>query len=464
MSGVRLDDARSEGSGACGGGEVAVCRAGWLPAPAPSDRARRLDAELDRRARWPELVDAPADAAERLAGCSPLVVGAGSVGLAVGEALVRLGVGGLSMCDPDRIGPESLLTHPVRPADVGRSKARLLATRAAEIAPRCAVRFFEGAFEALALDALADVTHVVLATDALSAELAVGQAALRFGLPLVQAAVHGPTLCAQVRVLPGDPRGGGPCLGCGFGAADWAALDRGTRFRCAGDPAAVAGGRSVPLASTTPTRSLPQLCALAGQLAVGELFADLMALRPAPAPGEGSVLELCAYHGGTTRTRLTRRPDCPVDHTPWRLRTLDADVGRLTPRGLAAAAGESDLRRVSLRVDGHVFATRAICGCPRHPRLGRFQAAGAASSGTCHDCGQARGPHPIHSHEVVPGEVLVEAADRRLADLGVAPGTSVLVRGRAGATLLRSPASAPVPPRRVASSAVVARAARKEIP
>jgi molybdopterin/thiamine biosynthesis adenylyltransferase len=410
---------------------------GWVVVP-----SGKTAINLDPAARRPALIDGPEDAAARFAASHVTIVGAGSVGARVIDSLSRMGIGAISIVDPGVAKLESLLTHPLAPHQVGTPKARLAAERAAEVSSLTRVRYFEGAFEALPLDALAGATAVVIATDCLAAEVAVTQACLRFGVPHLQASVYGRALVAQVRLIPRVSTDESPCICCQFGARDWEDLDARTRFSCEGS----AGQSALPVASNAgpSTMSFPHLCGTAADLAVGELIADLLDLRRDRDVGLGSSLEYCGFHGGTTRTRLRRNPDCPLEHSAWTIRSIDSPLAQLTPRSLLGIARDEALRDASIRADGHRFASRSACDCDAHAKLGRFILDGASPLESCPGCGEIPVLHPLYTYSDIPGSALADCLDETFAELGAGGVSNFVVRGPAGATFVRSAHAADV--------------------
>ena len=95
-----------------------------------------------------------------LAGSHVCVVGLGGVGSWAVEAIARSGVGSLTLMDPDEvcISNTNRQTNALR-TTVGRSKARVLAERVAEINPDCRVLVREEWFTL-------EEGHDVLAADA----------------------------------------------------------------------------------------------------------------------------------------------------------------------------------------------------------------------------------------------------------------------------------------------------------
>src|SRR5687768_5382484 len=74
-------------------------------------------------ARLPDFLDARHEPRAALAKLRAAVVGAGSVGMRICTHLARLGIAELSIVDSATLKSESLLTHPIYPADIGKSKA-----------------------------------------------------------------------------------------------------------------------------------------------------------------------------------------------------------------------------------------------------------------------------------------------------------------------------------------------------
>jgi len=388
--------------------------------------------ELDRDARMPKLLDLPAgvsEAGECMRAQHIVVVGLGSIGSYFAELLARMGVASLLLIDRDVSKSESVLTHPLHPRDIGRPKATLGGERAKAICPATRVRVFDGAVEDLPLDAFVGATAVLLASDNLECERAVSRVSTHLGLPLIQASVHGPTLVAEVRSLANRVGEDGPCLTCGYQAADWEALNTGTVYSCTGGPAKRNG---------IPTVSPPSLCSTAASLAITELLARCTELVSA---SESRVVTYCGFNHKTTVTSLDRRAECPSDHSVWRVAEWAGPLANATPRQLLSAAGcdgGDSLVAASMTVAGYRFCRVGICGCVAHPALGRFVPALSESS-LCAKCEARLEPHPLYTYEVVPGKALCSSLDQTLAELGVAEPSTVLVRVAEEASLFHSP-------------------------
>ena len=386
---------------------------------------------VDRALRLPHLVGARRDAVAALSELFVVVVGVGSIGGRMALGLARMGVRRLLLVDPGRYKPESLLTHDITPIEVGQPKAAAVAARARAIHPTGDVLVFDGSVSELRDGDLIDADAVLLATDDLLAEVAAGARAQRLCLRLIQASVDGPTLVAQVRTWPHADGGDDACLLCGFGPTERAALDAGTRFRCAGD----GHGRDEQLRTSAPTRSAAALCALAADLAVLEvlrLAAGVGAARGA------CLVEHAALVDRTSVTPLRRNPGCRAEHVvPRRARLLRA-VRDHTPAELLAAAGVSASDRWSLALDGFELAEAPACACLGLPALPRFLPAWG-SPPPCSRCGAVLRAPRWSRHREAPGELLAEVLHVPLRELGATdPRLATIDAGR-GRLLLGDP-------------------------
>jgi molybdopterin/thiamine biosynthesis adenylyltransferase len=395
--------------------------------PGPAFDAMRA---LDRAARATPLFEVEQDLGAAFRKLEVGFVGLGSVGMHAADAVMRLAPRRALCVDPARVKPESVLTHPCAPADVGRSKARVVAERAKAISPETRVEFFEGAFEVLPIEVLAGLGCIVLASDNLAAEAQVGRVAQQLGIPLLQGSVFGPTLTAQCRVFGASPDAAGPCPCCLFGE-EWDALDRGVVFSCQGSSAGA--GRATPERAAAPTVSPPFLCAIAAQLTVVELARQVVGISNRE---ESRLVDYCGFQHRTTVTRLERNPSCPQNHRRVRVERVGRDLGEITPDELLSRAGygDEDPRRVTLTADGYFFASLLACECTTHPMLARFLPEDG-SLGRCPTCHSPFSAHPLHRHVEVPAQALEHRRHRSLASTGAPLPEAVWVRGDRGDVL-----------------------------
>jgi molybdopterin/thiamine biosynthesis adenylyltransferase len=327
----------------------------------------------------------------------------------------------------------SLLTHNILPRDaaLGLSKARYAGRLCKQISPRTDVRAYAGVIQSMALDALADVDLVALATDNVAAEVEAGKRCLRLRKPLIHASVHGETLIAQVRFYR-NADAGGACPACFLNRMEIEYLNSGAAFPCdgSGAPQPSMGGRTGPptaKAGGVPTRSTSCLCNLAADLAVVEILKFVLELGPKRGD---FVLEYAGYTNRTVVTPLgPRKSTCPCDHdTVWGRASPPRPLAECSLAELAAAAGfNSGLQRVAFTVDHLVFAVAGICACGKRRRVERFVAPGASAPRACEVCRRPVHPEGFFSRRPVAADDLGDAVHRPLRELGAEAPRSVLV-------------------------------------
>ena len=127
---------------------------------------------------------------DRLAGARVAVIGLGGVGGQAAEALVRSGVGHITMVDFDRVCVTNVnrQIHATRKT-VGKHKAELMAERAKHINPRCDVRALTVFYEAKTADEiLGEGFDVVLdCIDNMTAKLHLLKTCVERGIPVISA-------------------------------------------------------------------------------------------------------------------------------------------------------------------------------------------------------------------------------------------------------------------------------------
>ena len=146
-----------------------------------------------------------ADGLARLRAARVAVVGLGGVGSWAVEALARSGVGHLTLIDLDHVS-ESNINRQSHALDstVGAAKAAVLATRVADIDPRCAVDAIEDFVDAGNVAALLPAgrfDHVIDAVDDVRAKIVLVAHCRAHGIPLVTVGgAGGRTDASRVRV------------------------------------------------------------------------------------------------------------------------------------------------------------------------------------------------------------------------------------------------------------------------
>jgi molybdopterin/thiamine biosynthesis adenylyltransferase len=396
-------------------GKAVRCREIAAYSRLPANRA-------DRHTRLPHFIGTPDSPDTRLDALRLVVVGAGSVGGAATLHAARLQPQEILIIDSGQLKPESVLTHLVVPADVGKSKASYWGQLCKAISPTTRVRVFDGPVQLVPLAAFLGATVVFMATDNLTAEVEVGQRCLWLRLPLVQAAVHGDSLVARISWW-NNRDSSGPCPACGFSDAEWDHLNRETIFTCAGRAAQPVGSNHA-----IATRSVSFLCSLAADLAMTQVLRFVLGLGR---PLEDSVLEYCGYTHRSVVSPLTRKVNCPCEHAGYIHKPVAGPLAHHSLLQLAAAAQcecPSAPASPSFTVGDLLFVDGAIC-CGRLQSVRKFAAPGR-TLGNCVVCGGSMRaePHSFHSYRAVPAQILASLIGRPLAQLGARTAHSVLVR------------------------------------
>lgn len=225
---------------------------------------------------------------EQLATNSVMVVGCGSIGSAVAEALAGYGVGRVLLIDPDRFLWHNMLRHTLGPESVGRRKVHALKVHLNSRWPLQAV-------EALPLDIVSqahfarplmeDVDLVICAADGIAPRRVVSHLARRSGKPAIMACVLDNGSIGELLRLRPTPRFG--CLLCfrahldvvgGMDAEADQELDYGT------------GRVHQPMTAVPPDLRL--MGTLAAKAGVATLLESLYGDHTQALPGEHAVIGL----------------------------------------------------------------------------------------------------------------------------------------------------------------------------
>jgi len=148
------------------------------------------DAELNRYARHIVLREVGGVGQRKLKAASVAMVGAGAIGSAAIPALAGAGIGRLTIIDDDTVDLSNLHRQPIfAEADCGSPKAPLAAAFVGRLNPHVDVN---AAVERIAPDnaaqLLAGHDYVLDGSDNFATRLAVSDACVRIGIPLVSAA------------------------------------------------------------------------------------------------------------------------------------------------------------------------------------------------------------------------------------------------------------------------------------
>jgi len=151
------------------------------------------DVALERYARHLILPEMGARRQQRLAQARVVLVGMGGIGCPAAQALAQVGVGALSLIDPDTVDLSNLPRQTLfRSADVGRPKAMVAAEVLEEINPDLSVSVNIQPLRAANVEALlANHSLIIDGTDNFSTRCLVAQWAQHQDVPLVAASVTG---------------------------------------------------------------------------------------------------------------------------------------------------------------------------------------------------------------------------------------------------------------------------------
>lgn len=126
------------------------------------------------------------DGIEKLNGSSVLLVGIGGVGSAVGEALVRSGIGSITAVDNDtvsvtNINRQLIATHSV----IGKKKTEVALERWRDISPSCNIRVIDSFYSEENPIDLSEYDYVIDCIDSVSSKLFLIESAYRIGVPVI---------------------------------------------------------------------------------------------------------------------------------------------------------------------------------------------------------------------------------------------------------------------------------------
>ena len=172
------------------------------------------DQELDRYARHIVLPRFGGAGQNRLKAAAIAVVGAGGIGSGAIPALAAAGIGKLTIIDDDQVDASNLQRQPIfRDEQVGDGKARLAAGFARDVNPHVeAAAIQRRVAPDNAREILSGHDMVLDGSDNFATRLAVSDACVALGLPLVSAAAV--QLQGQVGLFRGQP-----CFRCFVGDA-----------------------------------------------------------------------------------------------------------------------------------------------------------------------------------------------------------------------------------------------------
>jgi molybdopterin/thiamine biosynthesis adenylyltransferase len=234
------------------------------------------NAELERYARHIVLPRFGGAGQQKLKAASVAIVGAGGIGSGAIPALAAAGIGKLTIIDSDVVDRSNLQRQPIfRDDQVGGEKAKLAAEFAMAINPHVEAVARERRIDAEnAQDLLTGHDLVLDGSDNFATRLAVSDACVALGIPLVSAAAI--QFQGQVGLFRGQP-----CFRCFVGDAfDSDECDNCAELGVLGALALTIGGFAALLA----IRAIAQMDDDAGKLHL--LDADKLSWRAIPLPAD----------------------------------------------------------------------------------------------------------------------------------------------------------------------------------
>ena len=167
--------------------------------------------ELERYARQMGLPDWGEDAQERLRHARVFIAGAGGLGSAVALYLTAVGVGRITLCDPDTVELSNLNRQILySTSDVGRQKVSAASERLVSLNPAAAiVPIRERIDTRSAPDLIAAHDIAIDCLDTLEARFVLNRACIALDIPMIYAAVSGFT--GQLSFIHPPTT---PCLEC----------------------------------------------------------------------------------------------------------------------------------------------------------------------------------------------------------------------------------------------------------
>ena len=301
-------------------------------------------------------------------GASVTVIGAGNIGSHLLPHLGRMDrVARVTVVDRDVFAESNLRSQSISTADVGRSKAAVMARR---------LRSTNSSLQVVAIhDRLENVPAALLRADiwltcldSRAARQVANERAFRLGVRLwIDAGVQSSGLLARVSLY--TPGINAPCLECLWSEDDY--RDIAESYACDGSPR-----------QEIPTNGISSLGALAAALQALECRAVLASEQPAALAARELVIDAGSHKYFVTKLR--RNTQCRFDHVTWQPAPIPAEWRTLADIARAASSGAD---RSSLQVDGRAFVRAIACpACERRIDLVLVEARASSVSLRCRGC------------------------------------------------------------------------------
>ncbi len=340
---------------------------------------------------------------------SVVVAGAGAIGSHLLALLARMAdIGRITIVDTDDYDAGNLRSQDIRARDVGKSKARVQASRLRRLRTDLEVIPIVDDVGRVPPGRIRNADCIFSCLDSRGSRQRLNERATRLAIPWVDAGVDSGLMLVRVDVYLRGPDA--PCLECAWHQTDYDLLA--VDYPCSGS------------AERYATRAPAALGALAASLQAIEggrvLRGDDLLV------GERTILAAADHR--YYDTRLTRNPNCRFDHQALvPIESLDCSPSDLTlgqafelgRRGAPPAAG------LHLRVEAGSFSRGLTClVCGTRNALGRLpRFIGGGPGRPCHACGAATATVGTDRvEELSTREIPTSLLDRSLAGLGLRRG------------------------------------------
>lgn len=236
----------------------------------------------------------------RISRANIAVIGAGAIGNEVVKNLVLLGAGRIDVFDFDRIERHNLTRGVLfRDADVGASKAEVVARRAAELDPNVIVSAIEGDFwDTLSLGRLASYDCAIACVDNFEARIRLNQLCVLAQVGLVNAGID--SRHAVVEVFPA----GTACYECHLPASAYGRIAE--RYSCGWLKKRAHDEKKIP--TTTITASIAGALAASAALRLGDASPTARRVLVDTINGSSSVARLARAEGCIGCARFATPP------------------------------------------------------------------------------------------------------------------------------------------------------------
>jgi molybdopterin/thiamine biosynthesis adenylyltransferase len=309
------------------------------------------------------------------------------------------GVARITLVDPGCFERSNLTGQCIEGADVNRPKVDAVADRMRRIRPDLEVVAIQERVENVPRGLLQS-SLIATCTDSRTSRQRCSELAWRLGIVMVDCGVNGGMDLARVNTY--RPAHESPCIECGWGDAEYAALE--TEYTCGAD-------REI----SRPTMASSALAGLAASLLAVEIGGILSGDAGGSLASRQLIFDACNHQLHVTTGR--RNPQCRFDHRTW-------DAAEPWSCSLEATTVGDALHALGrIRVDGHCWSSGdLVCpGCGRRQEglhLNRPPA-------RCAECDRRMVSESWGTHSFLDDSLASRSANLTLAQVGLRAGDMI---------------------------------------